>query len=1014
MHTRGFHDAHLHALSLAWHQKYAKSLYALSSPEAIIEAMSIESSEAQPVLFGRGWDEQHFSSPSDRLKQADLNSISTTLPVVCVRVCGHAALVNSLAMERICALEEAAPYLEQGLIDSEQGLLYEDALYLFAKLYPRPSEAEIKECILTALRYLASLGITSIQTDDLQSYPGADYRQILQAYHALDREGALPERVHIQASFASPKELFAALEDPLLAYASPMFSVASIKIYQDGSLGSRTAYLKTPYTLKTSYADSAFDALTNTKIKPKPNARTKNQGILHHSKESLEEQYLACSLKGFQVITHCIGDGALEMALDTWERIWQKRPELYKDGAHGHGFNHVQIALPRDIDRMGKLGFAAYVQPAFIDLDRNLAEELLKDRPEGLSGCYAWRTMAEAGVPLLFSSDAPIISADPLRMLYSAITRRTSREESGQDAREAWLPEECVDAELAWYAAQEGGFWALAPAYASQAAGDCIALAVPEAAPGGASLRAPEGDLAIATTPTALSPEQLLGSRVCASICAGKVSYDASETQDSHMVNEGYAHIEGLLNLAKTQKYHNKDYNLNNVREFLDYLGNPQDSYEIIHVAGSKGKGSVATYIARSLRALRACNVGLYTSPHVRDYRERISLAGDAIPDALMAPLMKDFLTKLEAYGKSGHRMPTTFESLTALALLVYKELGCRYVVLEVGLGGLLDATNVVTPIASVINLLEIEHSMVLGSTIEEIAYQKGGIIKPKVPSYVGHQNEARANACLATIAAERASQQLQIDALSQQRLYELMDYASGLRAWTECAQKQNVALAALVLEDLGFIATPDDKARVKHCLSQTRLLGRGQIISRADMPPLMLDVAHTEASMRAGIAAFAAYLAEQRAHDTSTAHDNSKLDNDLTAHDNLTNQGSATLVFGAVAGKHHVEMVELLVQSGLFAHIIVTTPGWFKESDPEALYELVASRITQSNQGARLCQAEFVPQPADALKKAQHYKKPLLITGSFYLAGEIMKALDAFKQAKEYLQESKGAGRQE
>lgn len=171
------------------------------------------------------------------------------------------------------------------------------------------------------------------------------------------------------------------------------------------------------------------------------------------------------------------------------------------------------------------------------------------------------------------------------------------------------------------------------------------------------------------------------------------------------------------------------DFNLDRMRALMAELGNPQDQFRILHVAGTKGKGSVCALAASGLQAA-GYRTGLYTSPHLLDYCERIQVNGTPIPHEALVDVLE---TMKPAVG----RIPklTTFEITTALALLYFARERVEAAVVEVGLGGRLDATNVVTPAVAAITSLSYDHMAVLGNTLAKIAAEKAGIIKIGVPS---------------------------------------------------------------------------------------------------------------------------------------------------------------------------------------------------------------------------------------------------------------------------------------
>ncbi len=170
------------------------------------------------------------------------------------------------------------------------------------------------------------------------------------------------------------------------------------------------------------------------------------------------------------------------------------------------------------------------------------------------------------------------------------------------------------------------------------------------------------------------------------------------------------------------------EFNLDRMFALLNLLGNPHQAYPILHVAGTKGKGSTSALCASALMAA-GYKTGLYTSPHLLDYVERIQVNGQPISHELLIDLVEEIKPAVAQIEKL-----TTFEITTALAFLAFAKLGCTAAVFEVGLGGRLDATNVVTPRVSVITSLSMDHMAVLGDTLAKIAGEKAGIIKDGVP----------------------------------------------------------------------------------------------------------------------------------------------------------------------------------------------------------------------------------------------------------------------------------------
>ena len=208
--------------------------------------------------------------------------------------------------------------------------------------------------------------------------------------------------------------------------------------------------------------------------------------------------------------------------------------------------------------------------------------------------------------------------------------------------------------------------------------------------------------------------------------------------------------------LTRQTRYSPEMFDLGRMREFMAQIGNPQNDYPIIHVAGTKGKGSVSAICTSALQAA-GYRVGLYTSPHLLDYTERIQVNREQIPRQALIDLVDEFRPLLD----EGTQL-TTFEISTALAFLYFQRQGVNAAVVEVGLGGRLDATNVVTPVVSVITSLSFDHTKFLGDTLAEIAGEKGGIVKPGVPVVLAPQKE-EARLVIERIAAEREAVLVQV-----------------------------------------------------------------------------------------------------------------------------------------------------------------------------------------------------------------------------------------------------------
>lgn len=178
---------------------------------------------------------------------------------------------------------------------------------------------------------------------------------------------------------------------------------------------------------------------------------------------------------------------------------------------------------------------------------------------------------------------------------------------------------------------------------------------------------------------------------------------------------------------------------LERIREILKRAGNPQDKYRIVHIAGTNGKGSTAAFYDFALREA-GLKIGRFTSPHLSSYRERITINGEPIPETDLAEVITELKSIVEEVAADGFGPPTEFELGTAAGLLYFARREVDLALIEVGMGGRFDATNVVTPILSVITHIALDHREYLGDTLEKIAFEKAGIIKPGAPVVIGLQ----------------------------------------------------------------------------------------------------------------------------------------------------------------------------------------------------------------------------------------------------------------------------------
>lgn len=430
-----------------------------------------------------------------------------------------------------------------------------------------------------------------------------------------------------------------------------------------------------------------------------------------------------------------------------------------------------------------------------------------------------------------------------------------------------------------------------------------------------------------------------------------------------------------LMRYVNVEKGQATVFKLDRMRALASALGDPHLGRLTVHVAGSKGKGSVSTMCARILEAA-GLRTGIYTSPHLIRWKERIAYASGPMEEDILLGEMDKLLPLIEGKGPAdfpGGEEPTFFELTTLLAFLAFRTSGCQAQVIEVGLGGRLDSTNIVEPEAAAITPIELEHTQFLGDTIAKIASEKAGIIKPGRPVCVARQKPEAMEVFVRKAEAEGSPlRSVGVDVQVREVSVDLLGTSCRLVAGPSpsplagllpkeglalrcpmpgAIQAQNMALAALAaasaLPGLGTKAIAEG-------LSKASLPARFEVLPG----PVVLDGAHTPESVRLALSTMEELF-----------------------------PGRRFLLFACAHDKRHAEMAELLAPH--FEGIIVTRPGSFKVSEPEKVFESFArlrpETILEPDTGKAIFRA---------LDAAAGQGAALLVTGSFYLCAEARKLL--------------------
>lgn len=319
--------------------------------------------------------------------------------------------------------------------------------------------------------------------------------------------------------------------------------------------------------------------------------------------------------------------------------------------------------------------------------------------------------------------------------------------------------------------------------------------------------------------------------------------------------------------------YSERVYRLGRMEELLGQFVNPHRAYASVHVAGTKGKGSVTAMIEAILRAA-GYRTGMYTSPHLHTFRERIQAEGRLIAEEDVARLVEEMLPVLDARPEV-----TVFEAITALAMRYYAERGVQMAVFEVGLGGRLDATNVLLPLVSVITSISLDHVKVLGDTLGAIAREKAGIIKPGVPAVTAPQKPEALDVVRRT-AAERGAPLVEVgrdwrwrvrkaDAAGQRLdVYrpgseDAPEYGDLYIPLMGMHQLENASAAVAAVEALRERGTAIPEDAVREGLGHVRWPGRLEVLGRR--PWVVVDGAHNVYSIERLLSAVGALIEHRR-----------------------------------------------------------------------------------------------------------------------------------------------------
>ena len=457
-------------------------------------------------------------------------------------------------------------------------------------------------------------------------------------------------------------------------------------------------------------------------------------------------------------------------------------------------------------------------------------------------------------------------------------------------------------------------------------------------------------------------------------------------------LNDFYRWLDGFINFEK--RPHKKTFSLEVIGYYAALFSNPQTAYKCIHIAGSKGKGSVAAMLS-ALFSESGYKTGLYTSPHVNDFRERITENGRFFHDSAYLEAFRTVRESIMPHiGKETEPQPSWFELVTLTAFVLFRQERLDWAVFETGMGGRLDATNIVQPEITVLTPIELEHCEYLGHTIPLIAAEKAGIIKAGVPVFCSRQpNSAlevfrgRAEALNAPLfylpdfietiehrlipqgreVTIRFSAAHPVGALFKRPLHAILPLFTPVQA-------ENAALAAAAFK-YRFPDVPE--ALIESGLSKAWLPARFQLLSTK--PLIVLDGAHTHNSIQTCADTFFSLL--NNGSGTPIGSD-------------VPPNAKPMLVFACAADKNPADFAPIFYDK--VGYLYLTVPGAFKKGNLEKTVGAFTQVFENETNVVMESSEDFNAVLKKAFTQSVAENRPLLITGSFYLAAEAQRVYSA------------------
>ncbi|MDU1910191.1 amidohydrolase [Fusobacterium sp.] len=433
----GLNDSHMHLLVLGESLQTVKLTNSKSVDEIIVRCRKFikENPElSKNGVFAIGWNQDLFEGDKGIPNRHDADKISTEIPIILRRVCGHLMVSNTKAIEML-GIDGNSEQFEGGTFEIGEdgypnGVFTENACRQLRKVIPEFSLEDRARMAVEAMKHAVSFGVTSVQSNDVGAVVLGDKDRYFKMFCKIYEEGKGLLRYHHQITFQSPEELRNYAENGELAKGNypedSWVTLGPLKLFKDGSLGARTAMLENDYV-------------------DDPG----NRGEERFDEKYIEDLCRTADENGIQIATHVIGDAATNSVMRTYEK-------LIKDGKNPlrHALIHCQITNKTMLENIAKNNILVMYQPIFLDYDMHIVES--RCGKELASTSYAFNTLDKLGGKISYGTDCPVEGCNPFPNIYCAVTRKDLK----GNPEEGFYPEECVDIYTAVDAYTEGSAYA--------------------------------------------------------------------------------------------------------------------------------------------------------------------------------------------------------------------------------------------------------------------------------------------------------------------------------------------------------------------------------------------------------------------------------------------------------------------------------------------------------------------------------------------------------------------------